>query len=68
MLTGQAYQDIYEAFSSELALKNVIKEEIAHCSTKDSLLYHVLSWTSELFIGNRIRLLYESLFIAAELR
>ncbi|XP_034247267.1 cyclin-dependent kinase 2-interacting protein-like isoform X2 [Thrips palmi] len=59
---NQAFQDIFKAYSKELSLKKAIKEDVAHCSTKESLIYHITCWTSQPFIDNTCHLLLVSLF------
>lgn len=68
LLTDQAFQDIFNAYSKEFSLKNAIKENVAHCTTKESLVYHVTSWTSQPFLDSACILLIESLFYEVSLR
>lgn len=65
---GQAYQEIYNAYAKELALKNVIKEEVAHSSKKECLSYYITSWTLQPFISNECKVLLETIFYETDLR
>lgn len=65
---NQVFQDIYDAYSKEFLLKNSIKEDVAHCSTKESLIYHIVCWNSQPFLKNNCPLLIESLMYEASLR
>lgn len=66
--SGNSYKDILSAYSNELSLKTTIKEEIAHCSRKESLVAYITSWTLQPFITKSCGLLCESIFLETGVR
>ncbi|KAJ1522909.1 hypothetical protein ONE63_002049 [Megalurothrips usitatus] len=64
----QSLQTIYDAYSKELKLKNVIKEEVAHSTSKERLVYYITNWMLQPNIGHSCQLLCESLFCETGLR
>ncbi|PNF17813.1 hypothetical protein B7P43_G05806 [Cryptotermes secundus] len=58
---GQVSEEVYEAYALELRAKNRVKNNIAHCSTKAAIMYHVATWVHQPYIDTNVDLLVESL-------
>nr|AGM32394.1 cyclin-dependent kinase 2-interacting protein-like protein [Coptotermes formosanus] len=58
---GQVSEEVYKAYKLELAAKNRVKNNIAHCCTKEALMYYTATWVHQPYIDSHVDLLVESL-------
>ncbi|KDR21356.1 cyclin-dependent kinase 2-interacting protein-like [Zootermopsis nevadensis] len=58
---GKVSDEIYEAYRLELIAKNRVKNNIAHCCTKEALMYHTATWVHQPYIDSNVDLLLESI-------
>jgi hypothetical protein len=60
-ISGQVSEEVYKAYKLELAAKNRVKNNIAHCCTKEALMYYTATWVHQPYIDSHVDLLVESL-------
>ncbi|KAK3915010.1 Cyclin-dependent kinase 2-interacting protein [Frankliniella fusca] len=65
---GQAYQEICNAYTRELALKSTVTEEVCHSPTKESLVYLISSWTLQPYLTKKCKTMLEIIFYETDSR
>ncbi|PSN50796.1 Cyclin-dependent kinase 2-interacting protein [Blattella germanica] len=58
---GEVMDELCSAYSNELKSRIIVKESIAHSSTKEELSYYVITWVHQPFIDSQVEFLLESL-------
>ena len=67
-LSGEVIGEICKAYKKELEVKRIVKENIAHSSTKQELKYYIITWVHQPYIDTQTDFLLESLLQETGLR
>ncbi|XP_068085846.1 cyclin-dependent kinase 2-interacting protein [Anabrus simplex] len=60
---GEVLARISEAYRQELEVKRCVKENIAHCTSKESAVLHASAWVHQPYITTDVDLAVESLIV-----
>lgn len=65
-VVGETFNDIIDSFQKELVVKYSVKDDVAHCKNKESLMVYLATWMYQPFLS--CDLLVESLLLETGLR
>lgn len=60
---GEACQDIYSAYDSEMEVKERVTSEVSHCKSESELMLHLVAWVYQPFVVNTVESTLESLLV-----